>query len=222
MNSKTKKGKKSINESTIESAQTEDEMDITAFVGLQIRERRRFLGMTISELNHACGISISNLSKIETGVVSPSLQSLNAISQALNLPIHSLFKGYDDEGSLFHVPNGKGMIMARPGKSGGHTYELLANNSGQVAAFTPYLVTLEEQSKQRATFTHSGTEFLYMLKGSMEYRYGTRIIDVKPGDTLIFDGRTPHGPEKITKSPAKFLAVLSKSPDNGTEKESED
>ena len=215
MTGKKSKTRKHTDKPVSDSELTEDAMDVTAFVGLQIRERRRFLGMTISELNHACGISISNLSKIETGVVSPSLQSLNAISRALNLPIHSLFKGYDDEGSLFHVPSGKGMIMARPGKSGGHTYELLANNTGQVETFTPYLVTLEEQSKQRATFTHNGTEFLYMLEGAMAYRYGTRIIDVNPGDTLIFDWRTPHGPEKIITSPARFLAVLSKGPENG-------
>ena len=73
-------------------------MDVSAFVGLQIRERRRFLGMTISELGQACGISISNLSKIETGSVSPSLQSLDAIARAITLPIHTLFKGFDDEG----------------------------------------------------------------------------------------------------------------------------
>ena len=185
-------------------------MDVTAFVGLQVRERRRFLGMTISELSQASSISISNLSKIETGAVSPSLQSLDAISHALGLPIHALFKGYDDEGVMFHIPRGKGMIMARPGKSGGHIYELLANNTGQVDAYTSYLVTLQEQSKQRATFTNNGMEFLYMLQGAMQYRYGTRIIDVNEGDTLHFDGRTPHGPEKIVKSPARFLVVFTK------------
>ena len=108
------------------------------------------------------------------------------------------------------------MIMSRPGKSGGHTYELLANNTGQVNAFTPYLVTLEEQSKQRATFTNNGMEFIYMLEGSMQYRYGTRIVDVNEGDTLIFDGRTPHGPEKIVESSARFIAVLTNNGENGS------
>ncbi len=183
-------------------------LDVGSFVGLQIRERRRFLGMTISELAAASSVSVSNLSKIETGQVSPSLQSLEAIAAALSSPIHTLFRGFDDEGTLFQIPKGKGMIMGRPGKSGGHTYELLANNTGQVSEFQPYLVALEEQSKQRATFTHNGMEFLYMLDGAMVYRYGTRDIDVEAGDTLIFDGRTPHGPERIVRSPARYLSLL--------------
>jgi len=190
-------------------------LSLGTFIGLQIRERRRFLGMTISELAEASGVSISNLSKIETGQVSPSLQSLEAIATAISSPIHTLFRGFDDEGTLFHVAAGKGMVMGRPGKSGGHTYELLANNTGQVSEFTPYLVTLEEQSKQRASFTHSGMEFLYMLDGAMQYRYGTRVIDVETGDTLIFDGRTPHGPEKIVRSPAKYISLLTSKRDNG-------
>ena len=215
MSKKKTKAKKAQKPAPASSESRQDFVDVSGFVGLQIRERRRFLGMTISELGQASGISISNLSKIETGSVSPSLQSLEAIARAISIPIHNLFKGYDDEGSLYHIPKGKGMIMARPGKSGGHTYELLANNTGQVSAFTSYLVTLEEQNKQRATFTNNGMEFLYMIEGSMKYRYGTRVVEVHKGDTLLFDGRTPHGPEKIEKSNARYIAVLANNAENG-------
>ena len=188
-----------------------NDIDVATFVGVQIRDRRRFLGMTIAELASACGISISNLSKIENALVSPTLQSLGLIASSLGLPIAALFQGYDDEGQIFHIPKGKGMLLERPGKSGGHTYELLANNTGQVTDFQPYLITLEEQSKQRATFTNNGMEFLYMLSGAMQYRYGTRILEVQQGDSLIFDGRTPHGPDRIVESPAQMLILVMKS-----------
>lgn len=197
--------------SSVSAEEASNDIDVATFVGVQIRDRRRFLGMTIAELASACGISISNLSKIENAQVSPTLQSLGSIASSLGMPIASLFQGYDDEGQLFHIPKGKGMVLERPGKSGGHTYELLANNTGQVTEFQPYLITLEEQSKQRATFTNNGMEFLYMLSGAMQYRYGTRSIDVQQGDTLIFDGRTPHGPERITESPAQMLVLVMKS-----------
>ena len=66
-----------------------DALDIAAFVGLQIRERRRFLGMTIAEMAKATGISISNLSKIENAQVSPSLASLDAIAIAIGVSVSS-------------------------------------------------------------------------------------------------------------------------------------
>lgn len=208
-----KPSKKATVPETVEN--TQQELDVATFVGQQIRERRRFVGMTIAELSSATGISVSNLSKIENAQVSPTLQSLGELSSCLGVPISTFFKGFDDEGQLYHIPKGKGMLMARPGKSGGHTYELLANNTGQVHAFQSYLVTLEEQNKQRATFTHNGMEFLYMLAGDMEYRYGTRHLTVHEGDTVIFDGRTPHGPEKIVRSPARFVVVMTNTYDNG-------
>ncbi len=178
------------------------------FVGMQVRERRRFLGMTISDLSAASGISMSNLSKVETGHVSPSLTSLEAIATALGVSVSWLFQGYKDEGFLVQIPKGKGLITERPGKSGGHVFELLSNNTGQVQSLQPYLITLNEDGPQRASFSNRAMEFVYVLSGVFTYRYGTRILELSQGDALIFDGRTSHGPEEIKDGPAQYLAVL--------------
>ena len=182
--------------------------ELLTFVGMQVRERRRFLGMTISDLSTASGISMSNLSKIETAHVSPSLTSLESIATALGVSVSWLFQGYKDEGFLVQIPKGQGLITERPGKSGGHVYELLSNNTGQVQSLQPYLVTLSEDGSHRASFSNRATEFVYVLSGAFTYRYGTRVLELTQGDSLIFDGRTSHGPEEITQGPAQYLAVL--------------
>jgi transcriptional regulator with XRE-family HTH domain len=187
-----------------------DSLRLGQFIGMQIRERRQYLGMKITELAQACKISVSNLSKIETGQVSPSLQSLEAISGGLSTPIHTLFEGFDDEGMIYHVPRGKGMVVARPGKSTGHVHELLVNNVGQVNVFEPFLISLDEAGDQRATFTNQGMELVYVLSGSLLYRYGTRVLELHDGDTLVFDARTPHGPERILEGPSQILAIIVK------------
>ncbi|WP_424978815.1 helix-turn-helix domain-containing protein [Leisingera sp. S232] len=188
------------------------ETQLSDFVGMQVRERRRFLGMTIAELSSACKISVSNLSKIETAQVSPSLSSLEAIAQALGVPVSFLFQGFKDEGFLVQIPKGQGLITERQGKDGGHEYELLTNNAGQVQTVQPFLVTLDEVGDHRASFNDQATEFLYLLEGKMQYRYGTRKIDLSEGDALIFDGRTAHGPEKVVEAPVRYLAVLVRKP----------
>jgi transcriptional regulator with XRE-family HTH domain len=193
--------------SDAEDAET-GEPQLLNFVGMQVRERRRFLGMTISDLSAASGISMSNLSKIETAHVSPSLTSLESIATALGVSVSWLFQGYKDEGFLVQIPKGQGLITERPGKSGGHIYELLSNNTGQVQSLQPYLVKLSEDGHHRASFSNRATEFVYVLSGAFTYRYGTRVLDLSPGDALIFDGRTSHGPEEIKEGPAEYLAVL--------------
>jgi transcriptional regulator with XRE-family HTH domain len=189
-----------------------NETKLSDFVGMQVRERRRFLGMTIAKLSSVCKISVSNLSKIETAQVSPSLSSLDAIAQALGVPVSFLFRGFKDEGFLVQVPKGQGLITERQGKGGSHEYELLTNNAGQVQTVQPFLVSLDAVGEHRASFSDQATEFLYVLEGSLQYRYGTRLLELSAGDALIFDGRTAHGPEQVSAVPTRYLAVLVRKP----------
>jgi transcriptional regulator with XRE-family HTH domain len=64
-------------------------------IGRQVRHLRTKLGLSGAEFAAAAGISASMLSKIETGQISASLQTLQAIATALNVPIASLFAVYE-------------------------------------------------------------------------------------------------------------------------------
>ena len=35
-----------------------------------------------------------------------------------------------------------------------------------------------------------------MLKGKMDYYYGTKVYHFKKGDSIYFDADKPHGPKK--------------------------
>ena len=70
-----------------------------------------------------------------------------------------------------------------------------------------FLITIEQESETFPVFEHPGTEFIYMLEGRIEYRHGKTVYDLQPGDALTFDGNVPHGPEKLTKVPIRFLSI---------------
>lgn len=71
----------------------------------------------------------------------------------------------------------------------------------------PFLVTLTEHSEAFPLFQHDSVEFLYALEGSILYRYGLHTYDLAPGDSLMFDGGIPHGPERLDVLPARFLSI---------------
>lgn len=73
--------------------------------------------------------------------------------------------------------------------------------------FQPFLVTLTEESEAFPLFQHSGTEFLYALSGRLTYRFGQQTYDMEPGDSLLFDGAVPHGPEALADLPIRFLSI---------------
>src|SRR5262245_61258210 len=59
--------------------------------GSQIRSLRRKLDLTGVELAKQAGLSAGMLSKIENGAVSASIESLEALSRALNVPLTAFF-----------------------------------------------------------------------------------------------------------------------------------
>ena len=98
--------------------------------------------------------------------------------------------------------------MVRRGTKRGHTYHLLASDRGPRKVFEPFLVTLNDKSEVFPGFEHPGIEFLYVLEGSLTYRYGDESYPLRPGDALTFAGHVPHGPETLVRLPIRLLSII--------------
>jgi transcriptional regulator with XRE-family HTH domain len=179
-------------------------------IGREVRSLRHQMGMTVAELSAATGISIGMLSKIENGITSPSLTTLQALSGALSAPVTDFFRRFEESRSAQHVRAGDHVETERRGTRAGHQYNLLghigANGSGVVVE--PYLITLTSTSDVFPTFQHDGIELLYMLEGEVSYRHGDRLYHLQPGDSLFFDADAPHGPEELILLPVRFLSII--------------
>lgn len=62
-------------------------------IGKHIKRARKKLNITQEEAAFRAGISAAYYSKIERGVLRPNIDRLAAISQALSVPLESLFQG---------------------------------------------------------------------------------------------------------------------------------
>ena len=184
----------------------ENQLEIA--IGLQVRAFRRQLNMTVAELSKQAQLSPGMLSKIENGLTSPSLATLKSLSQALNVPVTSFFRKYEEERDASFVKAGEGLIIERRGTRAGHQYQLLGHTIGKQVFVEPYLITLTEKSDVFPLFQHSGVEFIYMLEGKVVYRHGNRTYTLEPGDALFFDSDAPHGPDELITLPIRFLSII--------------
>jgi len=186
------------------------EKNLESAIGRALRSFRRQKVMTVADLSKQTGLSIGMLSKIENGITSPSLATLQSLAHALSVPITAFFRRYEEKREVMHVKAGDAVEMERAGTRSGHQYNLLghigANASGVIVE--PYMITLTETSDTFPTFQHDGIELLYFLEGEVEYRHGDQRFHMQPGDSLFFDADAPHGPEKLIKLPARFLSVI--------------
>jgi transcriptional regulator with XRE-family HTH domain len=177
-------------------------------IGRQVRQFRQQLDMTVVEVAKLAGLSPGMLSKIENGMTSPSLATLRALSEALQVPVTALFREYEEERDATFVAAGQGLNIERRGTRAGHQYQLLGHSVGKSIAVEPYLITLSEGSEVFPLFQHDGVEFIYMLEGEVMYRHADKTYRLTPGDSLFFDADAPHGPDRLTRLPIRFLSVI--------------
>jgi transcriptional regulator with XRE-family HTH domain len=181
--------------------------DLEVAIGRQVKAYRTQLEMTVAEVARGAGLSSGMLSKIENGLTSPSLSTIKALSHALNVPVTSLFRKYEEERDAIFVAAGQGLTIDRRGTRAGHQYQLLGHSVGKHTV-EPYLVELTEKSDVFPLFQHEGVEFIYMLEGEVSYRHGGQTYTLRPGDSLFFDSDAPHGPDELITLPIRLLAVI--------------
>ncbi|MDO7596983.1 MAG: XRE family transcriptional regulator [Pseudomonadota bacterium] len=184
---------------------------LNAYLGLTIKELRTQHNLTIAEVSKLVGISRGMLSKIENGLTSTSMETLEHIANALGVTLSRLFEAYNKpiESAQF-VKSGKGLEVVRRGTKSGHTYHLLAYDHGPSNVFEPFLISLEE-AEEFSEFQHTGIEFLYMLEGELEYIVGDETFTFQPGDSLTFNAAIPHQPGRQLKTPIRYLAIMNHS-----------
>jgi len=177
-------------------------------VGSQVRALRLAAGVSGGKVAAASGISASMLSRIERGLVSPSVDTLYRIARGLNVPISRFFGDQPGRTDFSHVPAGRGVQVDRVGAVANYRYDLIGHILSGNLFVEPYLVTLLPGAEPYVTFQHPGLKFLYLLSGEVSYRYGTKLVQLKVGDSLLFDATALHGIEAVVVQPVSYLSVV--------------
>lgn len=191
------------------STATADEAEgaLRSVVAQRLREYRTHLDWTLSQLAGRSGVSRAMLSKIENVQTTPTLSTLARLGSALSVPVTAFFRGLDEEHDLLHVKAGQGLEIQHRGTSAGQRYQLLGRMRFPHDRLEPVLVTIESDAEQFPLYQHGGSEFLFMITGSLEYSYAGRTVLVEPGDALQFLGEVPHGPVRAVELPVRMLSL---------------
>jgi transcriptional regulator with XRE-family HTH domain len=178
--------------------------------GTAIRRSRLERGLTLNDVASAANMSVPMLSRIENGQSTGSLTMLERICSALGIDLATLFREIEQSsGTAQLIKAADQMEVVRSGTKYGHTYRLLSYHRGPRKAFEPFLIDMDKESSESyPRFQHPGTEFIYMLNGRMEYRFGDRTFLVEPGDAFTFSGNVLHGPEKLLDDHIQFITIV--------------
>lgn len=178
-------------------------------IGSQVRHLRNQRDLTLQELSDLTGLSKPNLSQIENNIVTPPISTLLKISTALGVAIGTFFQKTNHDTSMVVVRKEDRYGIAKgPHISHiGYQYEPLAYPKTD-KNMEPFVVHMEERQADDIVFNnHKGEEFLFVLDGELEFRYGDNLVILREGDSLYFDSSIPHGYRGLSGT-VKTLVVI--------------
>ncbi len=181
----------------------------TNLLAQSVRAHRESRGFSLGTLSQMAGISKTSLSKIEAGQGNPSLEVLNRIANALNVPVGALF-GEEKLPQVYIIRRGVGQVVTSD--SGLTSRTLLVD--GRSHRMSIYEVHLRAQAIYRALPHLPGTqEFLLCLEGDIRLGPEEQEVHLQPGDAICFAADLPHTYSSI--SGAKALLVMQYPPAQG-------
>lgn len=174
-------------------------MTTNAQIGPLIRSLRKRMGLTLQGLSDRAGVSVGHLSQIERGNSAPTLATLAQIAQAFDVGLEYFVTTPKPSDCLTRADERPRFSLSDDGVK----YETL----GAVfpgAELSSYILHCPPGFTSEVA-QHEGEEFLYILEGEIEQTLGDEVMTLRAGDSMHFQGSTPHLWRNITSAPARIL-----------------
>jgi len=175
-----------------------------ARVGERLRELRQQKNLSIRALASLSGLAINTLSMIENGRTSPSVSTLQILARTLEEPIAAFFERETVEKKVVHVRSRQRPMVTVETTRLEHLGKDLAGSAVQ-----PFIVTLEPGTGSgQSMIVHTGHEFVFCLRGQVQYSIEGETYLLEMGDSLVFESYLPHRWENTGSESAQLILVL--------------
>jgi transcriptional regulator with XRE-family HTH domain len=189
---------------------------LSADLGARLREARERQGFTLRGLARYLGLSPSLVSQIERGRVMPSVGTLYAITNQLDLVVDDLFRdagapraeraapSRDAQNPLQRPHDRKTIRLAE-----GVRWERLTPRPDPEVEFLYVIYEVGAEScDQESLIRHGGKEYAYIMNGRLGLRIGFEEFELGPGDSITFDAQMPHRLWTIGRKRAEAIWVV--------------
>ena len=73
----------------------------------------------------------------------------------------------------------------------------------------PFVFTYAPRNDHPAPYQHDNEEFIFVLSGSLEFRYGEKTFILETGDCIYFNASVKHSARALNDNTAQALVVES-------------
>ena len=188
-------------------------MQTNKVIGDKIKTIRSSRNMSVDDVAERSGVSSEQIERIEGGVEIPSLAPLIKIARVLGVRLGTFLDDVDELGPVVsRAKDNKDKNTIR--FTGDATLsrkhlEYHSLSQGKAGRHMETFIIDIQSSEQGKVSTHEGEEFIYVLEGAIEVKYGKEVYTLEAGDSIYYDSIVAHHVHAAQEgTPAKILGVV--------------
>ena len=181
-------------------------------IGAKIKELRKSREITLEYLAEESNVNLDLMKSIEEGKVVPSLTPLTKIARSLGVRIGTFLDDAPQTGPVIVKEGKSDQVMYFSGEetqtdvSALEFYSLGAGKNDR--NMEPFIIDVHTDKGEFVLSSHEGEEFIYVLEGEIEIKYGQDDYIVSKGDSIYYDSIVPHHLHSHNGKMSKILAVV--------------
>lgn len=176
-------------------------------IGPKIRNLRQNKKLGLVQLGEHTGLSPAMLSKIERGLLFPTLPTLLRIALVFGVGLEHFF--VDTRATMAVVRKADRLRLPdRPGEeSPAYFFESL-DFPVTDRKMEAYYAEFPANAKPSAPHSHDGAEVIYVLRGALAVDVAGETTVLDEGDAMYFDSGAPHAYSRHGRAPCSAIVVV--------------
>ena len=160
-----------------------------------IRNLRQRRGLTIEKFAKLCGLSYAPISRIETNLIKPNLETLDKIAEGLGITTYKLVAMAEKRDAE--------RLEGREASSGAFTFRTFAEDDHDIAiGHAPKGAEIEGLDVHARDF-----ETLVVQSGRLRITVNEKEMELGPGEAVKYDRVFPHRLEALEDTDLVLLSI---------------
>ena len=174
-----------------------------------VRENRK---LSIEDVSERTNLSVEQIESIESGKLVPNLTPLIKLARVLGVRLGTFMDDDENLGPVVTKSADKKEVTRFSDRGNAVSsdldfYTLAQNKAGR--HMDPFIIDIFPSSEEEVKLsTHEGEEFIYVLEGEVEIKYGKDTYHLSKGDSIYYESIVAHHVHSFGNENAKILAVV--------------
>ncbi len=184
-----------------------------SFVGSKIKGIRESKNITVEEMSERSGLATDQITSIENDQFLPSLGPLIKIARVLGVRLGTFLDDNDALGPVVcHAEERDESSISFSNDATEARKNMVYHSLAKQKAgrhMEPFIIDIQpSEEKEFKLSAHEGEEFIYVMSGEVEIKYGKESYTLKEGDSIFYDSIVKHHVHGAEGKAAKILAVI--------------